>query len=62
LWQLEQLVAALNALWSTFAPSHEVVLWQATQLAVVGTCTVGLPLACVPLWQVVQVVADVKPL
>ena len=49
LWQLEQMVAAVNVLWSTLAPVQRLVLWQETQLAVVGTCVVGLPVAWVPL-------------
>jgi hypothetical protein len=32
------------------------------QLAVVGTCAVGLPLACVPLWQLLQLVLALNPL
>ena len=36
------------------------MLWQVAQLAVVATWVAGLPLACVPLWQLAQLVAAVK--
>ncbi len=38
------------------------MLWQVTQLAVVGTWLAGLPLAWVPLWQAVQTVAALNVL
>jgi hypothetical protein len=41
---------------------QEDVLWQLTQLTVVGMCWAFLPAALLPLWQLVQLVADVKPL
>jgi hypothetical protein len=53
-------VATVKVAWSTLAPVQRVVLWQVAQLAAVGTCTVGLPVACAPLWQTVQLVAAVK--
>jgi hypothetical protein len=35
LWQVAQLVATVNVLWSTFAPAQlAVVLWQLSQLPV----------------------------
>jgi hypothetical protein len=34
---------------------HAVVRWQLSQEAVVRICPFGLPVAVVPLWQVVQV-------
>ena len=57
LWQVVQLVAALNPLWSTRAPVHRAVLWQVAQLAAVVMWLVGFPLAWVPLWQLAQFVA-----
>ena len=39
------------------------VLWQLMQLvADTGTCVPGLPVAALPLWQVLQLVAVVKRL
>ena len=38
------------------------VEWQLMQLAVAGIWLVDLPVAAVPLWQLVQLVAAVKPL
>ena len=36
LWQLAQLVAAVNVAWSALAPFHATIdLWQLSQLAVV---------------------------
>jgi hypothetical protein len=37
------------------APSQVVVVWQASQESDVTMCVPGLPVAVVPLWQVVQV-------
>jgi hypothetical protein len=36
------------------------VPWQLAQFAEVTTCFAGLPLACVPLWQLAQLVALLK--
>ncbi len=33
LWQLAQLVAAVNVLWSTLAPAQPLVLWQLSQVS-----------------------------
>ena len=50
LWQLAQLVAAVNMLWSTLVPNHVIVdLWQVSQLAVVAKWLADLPVATVPL-------------
>jgi hypothetical protein len=55
LWQLEQLVALVNVLWSALAPVQIVVdLWQLSQLAVVERWLAVLPVATVPLWQLEQ--------
>jgi hypothetical protein len=52
LWQLEQLVALVNVLWSALAPVQMVVdLWQLSQPAVVERWLAVLPVATVPLWQ-----------
>ena len=48
--------------WLKRLGTQALVLWQLTQLAVVGTWLAGLPLAWVPLWQLVQLVAAVKVL
>jgi hypothetical protein len=50
LWQLEQLVALVNVLWSALAPVQIVVdLWQLSQPAVVERWLAVLPVATVPL-------------
>jgi hypothetical protein len=49
-------------LWFHLVGFHAVVLWQLTQLTVVGIWVAILPLAALPLWQVVQLVAAVKRL
>ena len=55
LWQLVQLVALVNKLWSGLAPTQVVVdLWQVLQAAWVGTCPDGLPTVMEPLWQLAQ--------
>jgi len=55
LWQLVQVVAEVNVLWSALAPVQIVVdLWQLSQLAVVDKWLFDLPLAMVPLWQLEQ--------
>jgi hypothetical protein len=63
LWQLAQLVAALNVLWSTLAPDQPLVLWHASQL-VTPLCTgvLGLPTALMkaPVWQLAQLPVTVK--
>ncbi len=53
LWQLKHMPVML--LWSKFAGSHAVVLWQSSQAAVVGKWLDGLPGALDPLWQLAQV-------
>ena len=55
LWQLVQVVAVVNVLWSALAPVHVVLdLWQLSQLAVVARWLAVLPVATVPLWQLEQ--------
>ena len=55
LWQVEQVVAAVNVLWSTDAPVQTLVdLWQVSHAAVVWIWFDDLPGAGgkLPLWQV----------
>jgi hypothetical protein len=55
LWQLAQLVEAVNAEWLTLVPVQVVVdWWQVSQAAVVETCVPDFPVAVVPLWQLAQ--------
>ena len=55
LWQLVQVVAVVNVLWSALAPVHVVLdLWQLSQLDVVARWLAVLPVAGVPLWQFEQ--------
>ena len=50
-------------MWLNDEGFHSVVVWQAMQLvAPTGTCVGALPVALLPLWQVVQFVAAVKVL
>ena len=64
LWQLAQLVAALNDAWSVRAPAQVLVLrWQLSQLpvTVAWVALLGLPTALryVPVWQLAHpVVTD----
>jgi hypothetical protein len=54
LWQLAQLVAAVNVLWFTRAPAQPLVLWQLSQAVTPAWIGVfGLPTAGgkLPLWQ-----------
>jgi hypothetical protein len=53
-WQLAQLVAEVNPLWSTLAPAHPLVVWQVSQPAVVCRWVADLPAAGgkPPVWQV----------
>jgi hypothetical protein len=37
-----------------------VVLWQLTQFTAVGMCWADFPVAALPLWQLEQLVAEVK--
>jgi hypothetical protein len=65
-WQLEQTVAPV---WFIVPGTHEPpILWQVAHFTSVIDATVcafngsvGVPLALVPLWQVVQSVAEVTP-
>jgi hypothetical protein len=62
LWQLEHWLATTACVWFQFVGVQPVTRWQLAQLAAVGMCTAFLPVALVPLWQLVQVVAVVKVL
>ena len=48
--------------WFQLLGFQDLVLWQLMQLAVVGICDPDLPVAEAPLWQLAQLVAEVKPL
>ena len=63
LWQLAQLVAAVNVLWSTLAPAQPLVLWQLSQLVTpLCTAVLGLPTALrkPPVWQLAQLPVTAK--
>ncbi len=47
--------------WFHLVGFQPLVLWQLTQFALVGMCVPALPVAELPLWQVTQLVALVKP-
>ena len=62
-WQLAHCAVTGTCVWLKRLGFQAVVVWQLMQLVVpTGMCVVGLPVAPVPLWQVVQLVADVKVL
>jgi hypothetical protein len=55
LWQLAQLVAAVNVVWLTLVPLQVLVdLWQLSQLDAVDKWLPDLPVATTPLWQLAQ--------
>ena len=62
LWQVEHWLVTLCWVWFHLVGFQEVVLWQLTQLSVVGICWVFLPEAAEPLWQEEHTVALVKRL
>jgi hypothetical protein len=53
LWQLTQV--PVTASWSNRAFSHDVVVWQSSQMLLVGMWFDDLPVAFLPLWQLTQV-------
>jgi hypothetical protein len=60
LWQLAQLLEAVNVEWLTLVPVQVVVdWWQVSQAAVVETCVLGLPVPTDPLWQLAQLLVTV---
>jgi hypothetical protein len=61
LWQVLHCPAAATCVWLKLVGFQPVTVWQLRQLAVVGMCVAGLPLALTP-WQLAQLVAAVKPL
>ena len=61
-WQVEHWLATGACEWFHLVGFHPVVLWQLMQFALVGKCAAVLPVAELPLWQVTQLVAPVKPL
>jgi len=48
--------------WFHLAGFQPLVLWQLTQLTLVGMCVATLPVAALPLWQLEQFVAAVNRL
>lgn len=61
-WQLAHLPATGAWLWFQVLGFHPAVVWQLVQLRLVWMCVVDFPLALLPLWQLAQLVALVKPL
>jgi hypothetical protein len=59
-WHVEHWLATGIWVWFHLLGFQPVVLWQLTQFAVVGMCVPALPVAELPLWHVVQLVADVN--
>ncbi len=55
-WQVVQLPAVIPV-WFIVAGFQAVVLWHASQAALVWMCVLDLPFALVPLWQVAQLPA-----
>jgi hypothetical protein len=60
LWQVEHWFATTVCVWFHLVGFQAEVLWQLTQLTVVGTCVPSFPVAALPLWQLAQLVALVK--
>ena len=62
LWQLAHWPATGSWVWFHFVGFQPVVAWQVAQLALpTGMWAAGLPVAALPLWQLAQLVAAVKP-
>ena len=58
LWQVVQLVALVNRLWSGLPPDQVLVdLWQELQAACVWICPEDLPAVVDPLWQPMHALA-----
>ena len=63
LWQLAHWPVTGNWVWFHLVGFQSVVAWQLMQLAAAtGMWAAGLPEAALPLWQLAQLVAAVKPL
>jgi hypothetical protein len=54
-WQAAQ--PLVTPVWLKWVGLQASVVWQVSHSAVVTMCAVGLPVACTPLWQVLQVPA-----
>src|SRR6185369_2300460 len=62
-WQLAHWLVTASCVWFQRLGFHAVVLWQAMQFVVPpGMWVALLPVAPLPLWQLAQLVAAVKPL
>jgi hypothetical protein len=59
-WQVEHWLATGTWVWFHLAGFQPVTLWQLMQLTDVGMCVAALPTAALPLWHVVQLVAEVN--
>jgi hypothetical protein len=59
-WQLEHWLVTGIWVWFHLAGFQPVTLWQLMQLTDVGMCVAALPTAALPLWHVVQLVAEVN--
>jgi hypothetical protein len=59
-WQVEHCPATGTWLWFHLVGRQALVLWQLTQLTEVGMCAGVFPVAELPLWQLVQLVAAVN--
>src|SRR6185369_9273465 len=62
-WQVAHWLVTASCVWFQRLGFHAVVLWQAMQFVVpTGMWVALLPVAPLPLWQLAQLVAAVKPL
>jgi hypothetical protein len=62
-WQLAHCAVTGTWVWLKRLGFQVAVVWQLMQLVVpTGMCVLGLPVAALPLWQVLQTVAAVKVL
>ena len=61
LWHVAHWLATAIWLWFHVLGFHPATVWQLTQFTLVGMCCAVLPVAALPLWQLLQLVADVKP-
>ena len=62
-WQLAHWFVTTTCVWFHLLGFQPLVLWQAMQfVAPTGMCAAGLPVALLPLWQLLQLVAALKVL
>jgi hypothetical protein len=62
LWQVEHWLVTGIWLWFQVDGFQVLVLWQLMQFTLVGRWVAFFPVAPLPLWQLAQLVAAVKPL